>query len=345
MVTLPQGSDRRRSRLLHDQSDTIGQNPWRWQDRWARVRSAMKVVGEIERIDPADQAAMEDRIARGRPVIVAGAVHDWPACAKWTPSYLRRVAGDAPLEFRLSPSGVHPPIDGSTGAVQILNRRCSLSDFLTLMVDSPLVFVDGNLAKLRARDGSANQQLAPLLTDVERPRFIDQAAVDTISLWLSGAGVRTRLHHDRNGKNNFVVQVLGSKRVTVVSPEQASYLYPVPITSPFYHFTQVDNFNPDLDLFPCFSRVEALEGVLSSGDLLLLPAYWYHSFTHLGEVNINVNFWVDAPAVPLSAVALRNELAAILTTADVAGSVMPEWEELLAVADERCLRWSPNRPG
>ncbi len=305
----------------------------------------MNVVGEIERIEAAEKAAIEDRIARGQPAILAGAVESWPACGKWTPSYLCQVAGDAPLEFRLSPSGVHPPIDGTSGAEQILNRRCFLTDFLKLMVDSPLVFVDGNLAKLRARDGSSNRQLAPLLADVALPSFINRAALDTMSLWLSGAGVRTRLHHDRNGKNNFVAQVRGSKEVTLVSPEQASYLYPLPITSPFYHFTQVDNFSPDLELFPQFSRVEALEGVLSCGDLLLLPAYWYHSFTHLGEVNVNVNFWVDAPGVPLSAVALRNELAAILTATDVGDSVMAEWQEVLAAADERCLRWSPNRPG
>ena len=305
----------------------------------------MNVVGEIERIDATDKAAIEDRMARGQPAIMAGAVDSWPAGAKWTPSYLRQTVGEAPIEFRLSSSGVHPLIDGSSGAVQILNRQCLLADFLTLMVDSPLVFVDGNLAKLRARDGSANPHLAPLLADVEWPWFIDQAGLDTMSLWLSGAGVRTRLHHDRNGKNNFVAQVRGSKRVTMVSPEQASHLYPLPITSPFYHFTRVDNFSPDLEAFPRFSRVEALEGVLGRGDLLLLPAYWYHSFTHLGEVNVNVNFWVDAPGVPLSAVALRNELAAILATTDVGGCVKAEWQELLAAADERCLRWSPNRPG
>ena len=47
----------------------------------------------------------------------------------------------------------------------------------------------------------SNRQLAPLLADVDCPSFIDRAALDTMSLWLSGAGVRTPTHHDRNGKN------------------------------------------------------------------------------------------------------------------------------------------------
>jgi lysine-specific demethylase 8 len=306
----------------------------------------MQIIGEVERVEASEDARVRDFVARGVPVVVSGLARTWTIQRKWTKAFLTEQLGAARVRYRRSPSNEHPAIGPNGELLRLGDEEGSLGDYLRLVAESPNVFLDANLVCLASRRGEVNRDLAPLMADVELPSFVDEADVDTVGLWLSGKGVRTRLHYDRNGRHNFNAQLSGHKDFVLVSPTEVHGLHPFPMSSPLYNFTRVNNFDPDLRAYPSFARVVGYRGSLHEGDLLFLPAFWYHSFTHEGELNLNINFWCDATEPRLTAVALRNELATILHAAMRAtGSDDGDerWNELARELEHRCLAWSPRR--
>ena len=70
-------------------------------------------------------------------------------------------------------------------------------------------------------------------------------------------------------------QVVGRRRVVMVSPDQAfSGLYPYPVHHPYDHYSMVDFESPDFGLWPKFGQVNALCAILQPGDVLFVPQYW-----------------------------------------------------------------------
>jgi hypothetical protein len=303
----------------------------------------MRLLGNLERIDAVHSVQIRQRISSGLPTIVTGLVSNWSLTQRWSCDALLAKFGDITVGYRVSSSGVHPEIDqnGRSLSETVFGR---LADYIALMKSSPNVFLDGNLVCLSSRRGKVNSDLSCLNDDVEIPGFLDPDDVDTVGIWLSGERAKTRLHYDRNGRNNFNAQVIGEKRVVLIPPEQATHLYPISIGSPVHNFTYVNIHAPDLDAFPRFADAEGYQDTLTAGELLFIPAYWYHAFEHLGAINFNVNFWCDATDLRMSSVALRNELATILSQATSQEmNKQGRWSMAPSELDACCLRWSPRR--
>lgn len=93
-------------------------------------------------------------------------------------------------------------------------------------------------------------------------------------MWLSGVGIGPWLHFDQD--HNFYVQVSGTKRFTLIPPWEYRKLYMYPRVHPHWHKSQVNFDRPDFAKFPLFADVEALVADLVPGDVLHIPAYWWH---------------------------------------------------------------------
>jgi ribosomal protein L16 Arg81 hydroxylase len=52
-----------------------------------------------------------------------------------------------------------------------------------------------------------------------------------------------------------------------------------------------DGPEPDLALFPRFDPESGVRIELQAGEVLYIPAYWWHQVQSLGEENVNLNFW------------------------------------------------------
>jgi hypothetical protein len=99
-------------------------------------------------------------------------------------------------------------------------------------------------------------------------------------LWISPSGAVSPLHYDLS--HSFLVQVHGHKRMLFFSLDQLYRLYCYPDTHLLRRRSRVNIHAPDLDKFPLFRDVGALEVMLSPGDVLFFPSRWAHYTESLG---------------------------------------------------------------
>ena len=148
--------------------------------------------------------------------------------------------------------------------------------------DSGIRYYYKNPTKLLPEGHDDSEQIDQL-----RP-YIEKAL--SRNLWMSSSGLTVGLHFDPADNLNF--QLRGSKAFMLYPPGTAAY-YPMPMFSQTAHISRVyrDGPNPDLSRFPRFDPSKGLRVELSEGDVLYLPAYWWHQVESLGVENVNLNFW------------------------------------------------------
>ena len=86
--------------------------------------------------------------------------------------------------------------------------------------------------------------------------------------------------------DNLLVQVTGKKKVVLFSPQDASNLYLCGDKSQVLDVNQ-----PNLSAYPLFAQATHHECQLEAGDILFVPALWFHNVISLDfSVAVNV-FW------------------------------------------------------
>ncbi len=307
---------------------------------------------DVERWAGEDPEALARRLeAVDRPLLIAGGAGHWPAVSRWGPAYLSAALGPIEISYKTSTSNVHPDLRQTELPRMFARGRARFSEFLSLISSGPALerarylFTGDEQFLMRRRSGetSVDRELAPLLLDIEQPRLFEEGRLHTIWAWFSGPGVRTWLHYDNNGCHNLNAQVTGHKRCWLYPPEELARLHPFMLggKNPAHNVSRIDVDRPAPDLAADFAAARAWTTELAAGDLLFIPAWWFHSFMHLGEFNSNVNFWWK-PALPRwNVVAARQALidaagaaeldgrdegvAAVLRALDTAAIRRPAW--------------------
>lgn len=286
----------------------------------------MPVVSDVERVAAADLGAPPGhpdsfaiRFERpGKPVVIAGGARAWPAVRAWSPAALKARLGGVEIAFKLSATHKHPDFNQPTLAATFARGTSSFGELLDRVTTGPLderarrLFTGDERWLLRRRDGveSVDPELAPLLGDVERPAFIPPERLYTVWAWFSGPGVRTWLHYDNNGCHNLNGQITGRKEALLIPPEAlpAMALFEPGGGNPALNCSRIDAGAGDAEIaakWPGYATAPALRATLEAGDLLFIPAWWFHTFAHLGDFNSNVNFWWKPEAPVTNAVAAR----------------------------------------
>ncbi len=86
--------------------------------------------------------------------------------------------------------------------------------------------------------------------------------------------------------DNLLIQVKGSKKIVLFPPSDAPFLY---LDGDKSQVTDIST--PDYIKYPLFSKVHRYELILNPGEVLFLPALWFHHVTAL-EFGVAVNvFW------------------------------------------------------
>jgi len=252
------------------------------------------------------------------PLVIAGGASRWRAVERWSPNYLAGLLGNAEIDFKLSSSNVHPDFRQSELRQMFARGRAPFDAFLRQLVtgsDSERarrLFTGDEQFLLRRRDGvtTVNPLLAPLLDEIEIPGLFPVDRLYTVWSWFSGRGVRTWLHYDNNGCHNLNAQICGHKRCWLYAPDQLQRMHPFLLGSgnPAHNCSQIDAEAPQPEFAADLRTAPAWYAELSAGDLLFIPAWWFHTFTHGGDFNANVNFWWKPQLPSWNAVAARQAM-------------------------------------
>lgn len=244
-------------------------------------------IDTIERIyRPTKEEFESNFFSPQRPCVITGAMDRWKALSLWTVDYLPSTIGNKYVPCRVSSSSYFDNYQQ--------RERIKLSVFFNwLMSETSSQFFNWSGLKPDAKKyfvGSLNiQTLFPeLLQDIEFPEYFDCKLLMSTNLWIGQGSNRVNLHYDTF--HNLNAQVVGKKRWVIFSPEQSSLLYPHPWYTRFFWCSKVNINQPDLEQFPKFCEARPLEVITEPGEMLFLPAGWWHSPVGIG-LNIAVNFW------------------------------------------------------
>lgn len=267
-------------------------------------------------LSPEQAAAAFRRVYDGErhPVVLRG-LDVGPCVRTWTPAYLRGAEGPE----RVLTAGVHvcatecidlaghrrPNTPKNFRFVEMgwaeMIARAAMASTPPADTDAPapLAPIVGpgerlymrSVAEGRAgrREPSHLRSLFPrLAADVRLPEGVmyPPHAYHSSVLRVASAGTQLWTHYDV--MDNALVQAVGRKRVVLWPPAEAGRLYTDHSSS------RVDDIDaPDLRAFPRFARAERTraECTLAPGDVLFIPALWFHHVTSLDfSVAVNV-FW------------------------------------------------------
>lgn len=237
----------------------------------------------VPRAGALDAAAFRARAAQGQPFLLSGAARHWPLCVL-TPQTLRERFGALPVRARVG------DYVGTAFAPDRAMRDMSMLDYLDLVAAGteglpPYV---GNL-ELRALNRFCHWP--GYFRKPGPPRF-----------WLGPAGTVTPLHCDYD--DNLFAQIWGSKRIFLAPPHHDEYLYTREANALLFG-SPFDPEAPDYERYPLARQAALLECIVEPGDMLYVPAGWYHQVRSL-SFSLSSNRWSrDMPVVLADDLSLR----------------------------------------
>jgi lysine-specific demethylase 8 len=202
-----------------------------------------------------------------------------------TPNDLRHALQDENVTVSVSHGGAFRP---QAGAV-IPGRRMPFADFATYVENSNRQSSE----RLYLSQFPLDTTSVILGSDVAMPSYFPGSASPVIkNLWFGPAGTISPLHFDRS--HNLLHQHWGRKHVVMFDPSHSHLMKPGSKNSGTPHVSSLDlvisGFNIDLSRLtaPC------LETLLEPGDVLFIPAFWWHHVISI-DVSISINYWWKPP--------------------------------------------------
>ena len=217
---------------------------------------------QVQRVGRLQADEFRERFAKPqRPVVLEELTEDWPARRKWTFDYLKQVAGDTVV-----------PLYGGRQQ-QVRNYQYAHAD--SMPFKTYIERLEAGETDLRVFSFNILSAMPALARDFAFPdmglRLFDRVAF----LFAGGRGAKVQMHFDIDVPDLLLCHFGGAKRVLLFSPEQTRYLYRVPFSFSSLH--AVDYDRPDYERFPALRRLEGYEAELRHGDVLYIPAgYWHY---------------------------------------------------------------------
>ncbi len=238
----------------------------------------------------------------GKPVVLTDAMSSWGALSRWSFDFFK---------VRYGADNVAP---GFLSGTKRFNKLMTLPNFLDYLdaPDVPTVglWVDPDTlypCPVPAEPSSIPLYLSwnvfglhpELLGDIElSPTFVEDwlpllplALRKTLDggtryfaagLMIGSKDATIGLHYDFLHTHAYLAQVIGKKRCVLFSPEDSAALYD----------GEVNPDAPDFEKFPLFRNATPYECTIGPGELLFMPAQWWHHVVSLEKsITVNYNFF------------------------------------------------------
>lgn len=236
-----------------------------------RVARDLPAISTVPRMGKLDAAAFRARAAEGLPFLITGIVNRWPLSAL-TPQTLR-------------------------DRFSHLQVRARVGDYINTAFAPDRAMQDMTMLEYLELVSGGTQDLPPYLGNLELrelnnlchwPGYFGKMGPPRF--WIGPAGTVTPLHCDYD--DNIFAQIWGTKRIHLSPPHHDQFLYPseanaILFGSPF------DPDAPDFEKFPLARQATIIECIVNPGDLLYVPAGWYHQVRSL-TFSLSANRWSRA---------------------------------------------------
>jgi len=230
----------------------------------------------VKTLDDPSREEVVEAIDQEIPVKITNYLRHYPDLCKLTPQYLAKKHGN--MKILLNTSIVEQEMTN--------HIKVSLRNFVDLMhhLDKTKSLPDKNYYFAESMDFAEKIDIEDDLEEFmketcQSPYFTFSA----YSFWLAPRGTRTGLHYDIDHRN-LLMMFHGEKVFYLADPRQSIFLYP---SDKFEHeggVSQVDIFNPDYRRFPLFANARFLKVHLKVGEILFIPANWWHAVENLTSI-------------------------------------------------------------
>lgn len=230
-----------------------------------------RAIEELTTVDP--ESFRRNYIGRHTPVLIKGLAKNWGATKKWNLDFLLNLEDDKDILLL------------SDNFIQDDNRyrKSSFKDYIQRLKEA-------ETSKKGTKDYLTTLDIFkyyPQLTaDIDFSIFEKYTRTNDVTAWIGPAGTISGFHQDT--ANNMYAQIKGKKMFIISSPENNSSMYPS--NKHIYEAvaSQVDINNFDPEKYPDFKSNEFTRVILEPGDVLYLPAKWWHYVQSL-ETSISIS--------------------------------------------------------
>lgn len=243
-----------------------------------RVARDLPRIEAIPRLPLLDAAGFARQAAGGLPFLIPGLASRWPISGL-NAQTLRERFSDLKVRARVG------DYINTAFAPDRAMQDMSMLAYLEL-VEAGTEALPPYVGNLELRALNRFCYWPAYLTKPGPPRF-----------WLGPAGTVTPLHADYD--DNIFVQLWGSKRIFLAPPHHDEFLYPREANALLFG-SPFDPAAPDFDRFPLARQASIIDFVVKPGDMLYVPAGWYHQVSSLA-FSLSANRWSRSIPMALGA--------------------------------------------
>ncbi len=252
---------------------------------------------EIERREKLSyEVFAREYLYANKPVVITDALREWKALKRWSPEFFKKEFGQMKFTLNEDLKG-KAGYKGNGGSGVEYTMDSFIDRVLSSTEENPAPYYRNQV--LYELFPSLKDDIQPLpeyflpnwLPDHYMVKYVGEVLNrgSKLELYIGGkGGAFPVLHYDGAGTHAFLMQVYGRKQFIIYPPNQEQYLYPSPEKENLSLINSLDN--PDLEKFPLFAKAEATVFVLEPGELLFIPAHWWHTTKMLSpSISISAN--------------------------------------------------------
>jgi len=283
---------------------------------------------------PTKQEFFDNYLSKSKPVIIEGGTAHWEALDRWNKEFLREQYAGTEVHVKLTPDGEFEGCDDVTNwegheSRVIPERALKKIEFPNKVVVRPAghqiefekfmeMLSESSEVSAYLEYTSLTSTFPELKVDISPLTFVENLLIQRhLNIWIGNGKTLGKLHFDPF--DNLLCQVTGEKHAILFDPGQSGNLYEghIPEAMLSYSFqsvrqnkfkkdtllestsmvmSPVDILKPDFESFPKYDPRGQLHCPIKKGDVLFIPAFWWHEVQSKPDenfLNIAVNFWFE----------------------------------------------------
>lgn len=221
-------------------------------------------IPRVYRPDP--DVFEKEYAARGLPVVIQGVADQWPACNAWPAERIIQECGGHDVKITRYEG------NSKNGARSVQMRVGEFVDAVSQRKPGSEVLAwNGELVA---------DSLPEMAAELELPYLVRTKSSDTVA-FIAGPREWPYRHvcnqfHYHPGLHAFAAQVQGRKLFRLYGPAESAALYPPHAWEKIPFRSAIEVHQQDLSAFPRLTNAICYETVLETGEMLFIPAAWWH---------------------------------------------------------------------